>query len=131
MQSVIHRAVVSAMDSGVFIIDDVAAESLSYLEQVTPGDLTQSIESLRQHADDLSEKFRGDLVFSGSSVDIDIPCGGADGDPAVYTVPATILKPSNSEADKTWNNIIVYFHGGGWVWGSRKSHMQFCEAIAM
>jgi len=36
----------------------------------------------------------------------------------------------NGTKEESPKCIVIYFHGGGWVWSSRTTHMKLCEMIS-
>ena len=104
-------------------------ESKAFVDQVKkvgPIDLSLPVDSIRQLNEQTSERFKGNYVFNGSKEDQLLPAVD-NGDS--YELPVTILRPK-VESEASWNNIMVYFHGGGWTRGSRNTHMKFCEMMA-
>ena len=101
-------------------------ESELYVSQAGLIDLSLPVDTIRQLNEQTHEKFKGDYVFNGSKEEKILP---AVDNGANYELPVTILRPK-LESEASWNNIMVYFHGGGWTWGSRHTHMKFCEMIA-
>lgn len=100
-------------------MDKLTEESKSYFALLDPLDLEGTLmKDLRQRAEDTAEKFRGDLVYAGTREETNI----AEDE---LSVPVTVLKPNT-----LCENIMVYFHGGGWTWCSRKTHLSTCEMIS-
>lgn len=98
---------------------------VDYVNQLGGVDLTKSVEYLRETSEKSAQRLAGDYVFTGVKIEQNIP---ASENGVAYTIPVTILKP---RLDKEhWQNVMVYFHGGGWVWSSRATHMKLCEMIA-
>lgn len=42
------------------------------------------------------------------------------------TIPVTIYTPIEAKKDK----LVVFFHGGGWIMGNRKTHQTLVNLIA-
>ena len=101
----------------------LSEESSSYLQLLESGpklDLEVTpVKDLRERAEGLAQRFKGEFLYQGAREDASIPGDKSD-------VLATILKP-NSETCRT---VMVYFHGGGWCWSSRQTHMTSCEIIS-
>lgn len=98
---------------------------VDYINQLGGIDLSKSVEYLREINEKGALNLKGDYAFTGVKLDQDIP---ASDNGVAYTVPVTILKPRLEKG--RWQNIMVYFHGGGWVFCSRATHMRLCEMIA-
>ena len=81
------------------------------------------LRELRANSNRCDAELKGDFVFPGTAEEKMI--SSVDGD-VEYLIPVTILRPQGG----VWKNIMIYFHGGGWTWGSRKSHMKLCEMIS-
>lgn len=107
-------------------LNDEARAMLERVARVGYVDLSIPLSEIRQARDHCDPELKGDFVYDGSREEKQVP---SEDSGVTYTVPVTILKPSRG-GSLTWNNIMVYFHGGGWVWGSRKSHMKICEIIS-
>ena len=86
-------------------------------------DLSVPLRELRANSNRCDAELKGDFVFPGTAEEKMI--SSVDGD-VEYLIPVTILRPQGG----VWKNIMIYFHGGGWTWGSRKSHMKLCEMIS-
>ena len=86
-------------------------------------DLSLPLDEIRALADRHDPKVRGKFVYPGTSEERNVP---SVDNGIQYEVPVTVLRP---EGDG-WKNVMVYFHGGGFVRGSRKSHMAICELIS-
>lgn len=103
-------------------------ESRARVEAVNNGggiNLSLTVQEMRDVANHYDSELKGDFIFSGVSEEKFI---SAIDKGIEYSVPFTILRPV--KRSNSWNNIMVYFHGGGWVRGSRKSHMRVCEIIS-
>lgn len=85
--------------------------------------LSRPLSALRQIGDATDPPDAFD--YEGSREEKTVPSSDEGVD---YSIPVTILKP-NSDSE-VWYNIMIFFHGGGWVWSSRKSHMRICEIIS-
>lgn len=104
------------------ILDDESRTHIELIEAVGPLDLTLPVHVIRNAIEMASTRFRGEYNFVGAKTDLSIP--GADGKDSI---PCTVLKPDCQRA--SWSHVMVYFHGGGWVWGSRNTHIAFCERV--
>ena len=98
---------------------------MNIFNAVGPMDLTLPIEQLRAVYEAGNPMLIGDFDFKGKSTEKMVPALDKG---ESYKVPVTILHPSSDSG--SWGNIMVFFHGGGFVMGSRKSHMRICEIIA-
>lgn len=101
-------------------LDSESQIQLEMLDNIDLLDTSKPLKYLRESIEFASYTFRGKFKFDGTKEEQQIPCSG-------YSIPITVLRPNG--ADGEWNNIMIYFHGGGWVWGSRETHMAFCEMI--
>ena len=111
-------------------VTELEPESQSYIDlskESGPIDLTLPVEQIREITGKVCEKLKGDFEFTGTRDDREVSAIDANG--VSYDIPVTVLK-GELESGSEWGNIMVYFHGGGWTWGSRQSHMAFCEMIA-
>lgn len=103
---------------------ELTAESQSYIDytnQLKPLNLGQPLDAIRAANEEVAAKHRGDYVFNGTKEEVLV--SGEQ-----YQVPVTILRPQGTnESPKC---IVIYFHGGGWVWSSRTTHMKLCEMIS-
>lgn len=91
-----------------------------------PLDLTQTVEQIRGLMEATSQSMAGEFEFQGTKEDITVTY--TDSKNVQQNVPLTVLR--SKREDNTWNNILVYYHGGGFVWGSRNTHMRFCEMLS-
>lgn len=98
---------------------------MNIFNAVGPMDLTLPIEQLRTMYEAGTPSLLGDYKYGGVLKEQTVPAV-EDGVP--YDIPITILQPQS--ASGVWNNIMIFFHGGGWVMGSRQSHMRICEMIS-
>lgn len=97
---------------------------LELLDKVNEFDTNMPLKSIRKSIELASFKFRGDFTFNGSKEEHIIPSPG-------HGIPVTVLQPKPSHEHHAMKNVMVYFHGGGWTWGSRKTHMAFCEMVCV
>ncbi|XP_067950300.1 ethyl acetate hydrolase-like [Watersipora subatra] len=108
---------------------ELVGESRSYVEHVNNVgalDMSQPIQALRELSERTAQMYKGDFEFVGTAEEKLVP---VKVDSASHQVPVTVLRPERESGDKL-NKVLVYFHGGGWVWSSRNTHMKFCEMIA-
>jgi acetyl esterase len=89
------------------VLDQLAAMGGPKLTEVTP---PESREMFRQMSAMMDLPVR-DVPWT------DIDAGG---------VPARLYAPASGLSDK----LVIYFHGGGWVFGDTTSHHGFCSWIA-
>lgn len=104
-------------------------ESQSYLDiakQAGPLDLSLSLDVIRHLNELTAQRLKGDWLFPGTSEEVII---SAEDRGTSYNVPLTILRPS-AQSGESCSNVLIYFHGGGWTWGSRATLMKFCEMIS-
>ncbi|XP_067950310.1 uncharacterized protein [Watersipora subatra] len=109
--------------------DELKGESkqfIAYLNTVGELDMSQPVETLREINEHGAQQLKGDFKFIGSTEERLIP---AKNGKTSHKVPVTILRPNNN-LQTSWNKIFIFFHGGGFIWGSRETHMKFCEMIA-
>ena len=109
--------------------DELKGESkqfIAYLNTVGELDMSQPVETLREINERGAQQLKGDFKFIGSTEERLIP---AKNGKTSHKVPITILRPNNNH-QASWNKIFIFFHGGGFIWGSRETHMKFCEMIA-
>lgn len=82
------------------------------------------VEAARQSFYERNELMAGKTEFEGSEQDIIIPSSDVkDG------LPITVYKPKTCDSLQA-PAILVYFHGGGHVVGSRKTHETVCKILA-
>lgn len=99
---------------------DLTEETMSFLSLMEPLSFEATpLADLRKKADDVAKRFRGDVSYTGTKEDRIIT-------EDKLSVPVTVLKPATTSC----SNAMVYYHGGGWTWGSRRSHMSTCELIS-
>jgi len=100
-------------------------ESASFLEMVKvagPIDVDNlTVEEVRAVVEAGAMKLRGDYDFHGLSEDLLVD--GVQN----HTIPITVMR---SAGRTSWDNVMIFFHGGGWVWGNRNTHNRTCEMIA-
>lgn len=106
-------------------LSDESAAFMDIFNKVGGVDLTLPLDKIREITEEMNPMLKGDFVYEGTSEEKKIPSvdNGVE-----YTVPVTILRPKSESG--VWTNVMLFFHGGGWVWGSRKSHMRICEMIS-
>ncbi|MDI9930722.1 alpha/beta hydrolase [Rhodococcus sp. IEGM 1354] len=101
-----------------------APDLAALLGQLMPSDRSEvTPEQQRAEYNGFVDMLRGpEVPFAGSVVDEQLP--GAPGNPDIVVrryVPATSPRPSD---------VLIYFHGGGWVLGNLDTHDRFPRAIA-
>ena len=114
------------MADNVVELEGESKSFVDYVNKVGALDLSLPLEAIRELNELTAERLKGDFIFLGSREEKVV--AAKDGDVS-YKIPVTILKPP-LESDSCWKNIMVYFHGGGWTWSSRNTHMKLCEMIA-
>ncbi|CAF2440571.1 unnamed protein product [Rotaria sp. Silwood2] len=95
---------------------------VQYLAQNTPPQAQLiEVEAMRQYMEDIhlkiNEKLHG--TFKGTIEDKTVKTNSTE-------IPITIYTPIDVNKDK----LVVYFHGGGWVIGSRKSHQAIVNLLS-
>ncbi|XP_041353776.1 carboxylic ester hydrolase LipN-like [Gigantopelta aegis] len=76
----------------------------------------------RRIFDEKTEKFAGDVTFEGTVKEYIVPSAACEGG-----IPVDVLIPKNCGARPS---ILVHFHGGGYVMGSRMTDSSFCKLLA-
>lgn len=106
-------------------LDSESRPFVEYMNRIGPLDTTNSLEVIRQYNEIAAQKLKGKFVFKGITEEKDIPSidNGAE-----YKVPVTVLKPEGTV--QPWKYILIFFHGGGFTFGSRNTHMKFCEMVS-
>ncbi|CAF1417346.1 unnamed protein product [Rotaria sordida] len=78
-------------------------------------------ESLRTFFEDLCAKANEKLIgtFNGNLQEKHVMTNSAD-------IPINVHTPANANKDK----LVVYFHGGAWIYGSRRTHQTIVNLLA-
>ncbi|KAK6182674.1 hypothetical protein SNE40_010302 [Patella caerulea] len=101
-------------------------ESVSYLRETGPGiqghGSSFSVDEVRASAIDSSKKYGGEVEFEGSVKEFKVPSFSTS-----EGVPVTVIK---SRTCKPRTPIVVYFHGGGFVAGSRETEEPITKQLA-
>ncbi|CAF4948277.1 unnamed protein product, partial [Rotaria sp. Silwood1] len=87
--------------------------------QSSLNDLTP--ESLRTFFEDLCAKANEKLIgtFNGNLQEKHVTTNSVD-------IPINVYTPTNANKDK----LVVYFHGGAWIYGSRRTHQTIVNLLA-
>lgn len=102
-------------------------ESESYLQQRLEKtgkllDTGATVEEARQAHEDVCLKFAGDAEFEGDIKEFFVPAPALEGG-----VPIDVIKPLELFRRPT---VLVYFHDGAMVFGSRKTASTICKILA-
>lgn len=104
-------------------LDQESQVQLDMLDKAGALDASMPIDFVRGVTELAAIKYRGDFDFTGTKEELEVSSSDNS------AIPITVLRPSPSHQDGAWSNIMVFFHGGGFVYGSRETHMAFCEMI--
>ncbi|UJR31673.1 hypothetical protein I4U23_019154 [Adineta vaga] len=87
-----------------------------------PAPNSVAIEGIRQRAEDLHKKVNEKLIgkFKGQEIEKKVRISGN------IDIPVTIYTPIDVNKDK----MVVFFHGGGWIINSRKTHQTIVNMLA-
>ena len=97
------------------VFDDLLSDPRN---EVRPPPTSIPLSTLRQAADErLALAPRRDIHTSD---DITLQNDG-------WTVPARLYRPSSADDLP----VILFLHGGGWVWGSLESHDSLCRSLSL
>ncbi|MAL78495.1 MAG: acetyl hydrolase [Sneathiella sp.] len=96
-----------------YVLDLAEERGLPPLDQLTP-------DAAKADYEDRATKLTFRDVPIGNSLDLDIP--GPHG-----AIPIRIYQPDGMTAPLP---TLIYYHGGGWVIGSRDTHDSLCRLIA-
>ncbi|XP_076464407.1 uncharacterized protein LOC143296398 [Babylonia areolata] len=104
------------------------AESECYLQQISEwsGRLMPEsgtgVEEMRQAYEEVTLKFAGELEFEGDVKEFFVPSPAVPGG-----IPIDMIKPLEVNRRPA---VLVYFHDGGMVYGSRKTAAAICKILA-
>ncbi|CAF4949475.1 unnamed protein product, partial [Rotaria sp. Silwood1] len=100
-------------------------ETLAFLQFLSQNALPQGnvieVETMRLHVEDMHKKINEKLhgTFKSTIEEKIVKTNSAE-------IPITVYTPLNVSKDK----LVIYFHGGGWVVCSRKSHQAIVNSLA-
>ncbi|CAF4522173.1 unnamed protein product [Rotaria sp. Silwood1] len=100
-------------------------ETLAFLQFLSQNALPQGnvieVETMRLHVEDMHKKINEKLhgTFKSTIEEKIVKTNSAE-------IPITVYTPLNVNKDK----LVIYFHGGGWVVCSRKSHQAIVNSLA-
>lgn len=104
-------------------LDSESEPFIEYLKKVGPVDITQPLDTIRLYNEIGAEKLKGKFPFRGTKEEAFI---SSVDNFTQYDIPVTVLKPPQHKICK---HIVIFFHGGGFTFGSRNTHMKFTEMI--